>query len=275
MSFQIKSGLYQPNTALVKKMPANVHGRDFAVSDVHGYYSLLEKLLEHVGFNQEIDRLFIIGDMVDRGPESADVIKWLKKPHVYPLLGNHDEWCIKAGADRMVQDHYFNGGTWFYDLDGDDRADIVDRFSTLPIAMEVETKDGKRVGMVHADCVAETWSELCDILTTGGGLIDYQVNDTIFDSMWSRNRMYDQVMDGVPDIDRVLVGHTSVQEVIALGNVYYIDTGACYAKEGGKLSLVNINTLEVFDIITTTEEFGYKQIASSQDGIAQRRKPVL
>lgn len=59
-----------------KSFPLNTLGRDFAVGDIHGMYSLLEQKLAAVNFNPQKDRLFSVGDLVNRGPESSRVMSF-------------------------------------------------------------------------------------------------------------------------------------------------------------------------------------------------------
>jgi hypothetical protein len=79
------------NPVFMKKVSANVEGRDFVVGDIHGCFEELEKLLVHVKFNPTVDRLFSTGDLIDRGPRSADCLSLLVKDWFYPVLGNHED----------------------------------------------------------------------------------------------------------------------------------------------------------------------------------------
>lgn len=76
---------------LVKFYPSNTTGRDFVVGDLHGCYSALQALLEHVKFHPARDRLFSVGDLVDRGPHSHLVLELLKKPWFFSCMGNHEQ----------------------------------------------------------------------------------------------------------------------------------------------------------------------------------------
>lgn len=66
----------------IPRFALNTRGRDFAVGDIHGAFEALQHALEAIGFDTEIDRLFCVGDLVDLGPESHQVLAWLGKPLV-------------------------------------------------------------------------------------------------------------------------------------------------------------------------------------------------
>ena len=109
---------------LVRALPANARGRDFVVGDLHGCFGLLDRLLEHVRFDPASDRLFSVGDLVDRGPDSLRCVEFLASPWFYAVKGNHEtllleffESYLADGTmddwDRFPQsDVALNGGEW-------------------------------------------------------------------------------------------------------------------------------------------------------------------
>jgi serine/threonine protein phosphatase 1 len=76
---------------LIKKFSRNETGRDLIVGDIHGCFTKLKDKLNEIGFDETKDRLFSTGDLVDRGPESLDVVKWLTKPwfHQFKMKLRH------------------------------------------------------------------------------------------------------------------------------------------------------------------------------------------
>ena len=64
--------------------------RIFVISDLHGQFALLQLLLERIQFNDN-DELFILGDIMDRGPNSIDIYYFVKcMPNIHLLKGNHE-----------------------------------------------------------------------------------------------------------------------------------------------------------------------------------------
>ena len=65
---------------MIKHFEMNTKGKDFVVGDIHGCFSKLQEQLWTIGFNEEVDRLFCVGDLIDRGPESYKFEEWLDYP---------------------------------------------------------------------------------------------------------------------------------------------------------------------------------------------------
>lgn len=65
---------------------------DYAIGDIQGCYDSLMRLLEHLQFNDRQDRLWFVGDLVNRGPDSLKVLRFIKQLPLTPFitLGNHD-----------------------------------------------------------------------------------------------------------------------------------------------------------------------------------------
>jgi len=223
---------------LIKRLPLNELGRDLIVGDVHGEFARLEELLAAAAFNPARDRLLSVGDLVDRGPDSDQALEWIARPWVHAVMGNHELMAIAhaCGGGDDAAHHVINGGQWMAGLDADIRSEYAEAFSRLPLAIEVQTARGP-IGIVHADVPpGMSWSALAAELDAG----DRASANWL---LWSRERLEAAVRgDGTPDvagIRRVYVGHTPVKTPVAVGNVCYIDTGACF---GGPMMLINAAT---------------------------------
>lgn len=223
----------------VKKVPRNQTGRDFVVGDVHGAFDTLKGAMRHAHFDTTKDRLFVVGDLVDRGPGSERVLEFLAQPYVHAIRGNHDDDIANLGLDelKLLGSVNWNGMGWISDVSDDRLLAIKDALSRLPIAMEVDTSRG-RVGLVHAEVpIGMDWHTFTTRLEAGDV-------DCINSALTGRDRLQRQNASGVAGIDRLFVGHTIQWDgVHQLGNVYAIDTGAVFreiSKEMGALTMANL-----------------------------------
>jgi bis(5'-nucleosyl)-tetraphosphatase (symmetrical) len=67
--------------------------KNYVVGDIQGCYKGLRKLLQAAGFNAKKDKLWAVGDLIARGPESLETLKFLNdlgSDHFDTVLGNHD-----------------------------------------------------------------------------------------------------------------------------------------------------------------------------------------
>ncbi len=64
----------------------------YLIGDVHGCFRTFRKLLSRIDFKRSRDELYFVGDLVNRGPRSLDMLRWAfdHKDIVTPVLGNHE-----------------------------------------------------------------------------------------------------------------------------------------------------------------------------------------
>jgi serine/threonine protein phosphatase 1 len=155
------------------------------VGDVHGCFSLLAAGLVARGFDPLRDRLFSVGDLIDRGEESPSVLEAVRRHQIKAVRGNHEQsildWLshseraydseriksVRVNADKGIDSCAYNdsstkcmilnGGEWFirlYCSSAEEVANtcmnIASYFASLPYVIEIETAHGG-VGIVHAD----------------------------------------------------------------------------------------------------------------------------
>lgn len=206
-----------------RRFPKNTQGRDFIVGDIHGCFGVLRRALTAADFNHTRDRLFSVGDLVDRGPSSHEAVDWLDYPWFHAVMGNHEYMALQAAVgDCNEALHRINGGDWWYALNEAERHRTALAFTELPVAIEIETATGA-VGIVHAEPVGLDWPEFTDMLVK-------PLASTLNFALWCRDRYTDKNVQHVAGIDRIYVGHTPVKSPLVLGNVFYIDTGAVFGR---------------------------------------------
>jgi len=221
----------------IRHFTRNGAGRDLVVGDVHGNFSKLRAALDAIKFNPAVDRLFSVGDLVDRGPESEDALDWLAQPWFHAVRGNHEQMAIDFALGMLPNDHYVrNGGGWNVSNPAPARRQFADAFEALPIAIEVETSNGL-VGIVHADCPFPRWQDIEAALSGP--------NAESFESvmLWSRDRFDHERRDTVEGVRAVVVGHTPLERCSSLGNTIYIDTGGWIARENRQFTILDLDTL--------------------------------
>lgn len=213
---------------MLVKHEANSRGRDFFVGDIHGAYRLLREALQDVDFDAAIDRLFSVGDLIDRGEASLECLSLAREPWFFAVRGNHEvmaQAALHEGRGGAWDNWMLNGGDWIMHHDIKEVRAILDAaLDHLPYARQVEVA-GRQIGMVHAEPPGD-WAAL---ESTGP--------DTL---VWGRNRIAQGDESPVAGIDAVVVGHTIVDAPLVLGNVNYIDTGAFHS---GRLTLIDAREL--------------------------------
>lgn len=227
---------------LVKRFPLNREGRDYVVGDIHGCFGKLRQALHDAGFNEKTDRLFSVGDLVDRGPESDRVTEWLAKPWFHAVRGNHEQMAIGVAVGKHSLDNYFiNGGGWFLALQDEDKRLIASALDNLPVCIEVETPNGL-VGIVHAEIEGYSWPAFLEALETAPS--NNKRRDLLETALWCRDRVRSEDQTPIEGVAKLYVGHTPMKEVAVFGNVHYIDTGACF---GRKLTLIDLMDGDVYE----------------------------
>jgi bis(5'-nucleosyl)-tetraphosphatase (symmetrical) len=123
----------------------------YAIGDVQGCFDELEALLRTIGFRASADRLWFVGDLVNRGPKSVEVLRFVKGlgERAATVLGNHDLHLVTQheGFERPRKDD-----TIADVLRAPDREALVDWLRTRPL---MHAADGW--AMVHAGLLP-AWS---------------------------------------------------------------------------------------------------------------------
>ena len=125
---------------------------------------ILERLNDRVEFDPDRDRLFSVGDVVNRGPNSHLALEWLENRRLLAGFGNHEAMILRAlrHTNRPVR------APWVRSLGTDERDRWFNVLRRLPLAIEVETTHGP-VDVIHAGVVGRSWARTVVGLGSGRG----------------------------------------------------------------------------------------------------------
>lgn len=245
------------------KLSINKRGRDLIVGDVHGQGPLLDRLLQHAQFDPKRDRVIALGDLVDRGPDSAALIHRTTQKGWYSLMGNHEALMITAAEDWDVDRIWRrNGSDWAFASKPEALAQLRSIAARFPLAIELPLPDGRKIGLVHAEVmVGSAWKDLQAAHYDHRDATDDQGYTLAASALWGRKRIVAdarmrtdpllksvsadlqlsswEAAQPVPGIDLIISGHTVVIPPIPRGrsNVLWIETGAYEDK--GRLTAVD------------------------------------
>jgi len=216
----------------------------YCISDIHGEYDLFLKLLKKINFNED-DTLLVLGDMIDKGPNSIKLLKYLfSKNNVICLMGNHEYDFIKYynGLMKRYNDYqlvlnklkeYFSDGDL---LD----YEIVDKIESLPLYLEYDNYI-----CVHSGVKIDEQKRVYDLENT-------KIEDLVYNRRFKDHNYF--VCDKC-----IIFGHTPVRyindkdDIIfyrknnALGNnikdfyKIHIDCGVYLSNRLGCLCIDNLN----------------------------------
>ena len=222
-------------TGTPRRFARNKNGRDFVVGDLHGAFATLEALLDKVSFDTRRDRLFSVGDLVDRGAASGKALDWIEaRPWFHAVRGNHEQLLLDSAADyRAMQLWMSNGGDWWHTEDDNRQTRFRNAVARLPFALRIKTATG-RVGVIHADIPSGwNWDSMCARLEAGD-------REAICHALWLRERCRTPKSSGpvAGNIDRIYCGHTPMKKPTTVSNVHYLDTGAGW---GDRLTIAEIH----------------------------------
>lgn len=222
---------------MIKRFKWNKIGRDFFTTDIHGSFDLLHEQMRLNAFDTSKDRLFVGGDLCDRGLYSDTVLDYIYEPWLHTICANHEEMLIQAYEDKLLGQSarmlYSNGGEWYWDCSPEKQKAIYEAFKSLPIAMEIESPKGL-IGIIHAEVPYNDWEKFRGATKAE---LEWNVQAT---AQWARTKYDFQDDESVKGLYKCYVGHTPTKSggVEQLGNVFYSDLGSFFRH---KICFIEIN----------------------------------
>ena len=224
----------------------------YVMSDIHGQADAFFDILDKINFSAS-DELYILGDIVDRGPKNFSIFKYIiDKPNIHFLLGNHEDMMLNFAdavggepkydptkeyspfAYRYLTHWYSNGGTITHDemdkLTDSELQSILEYIRNAPLFKVLEYK-GKKYLLCHA---SPPFFAKWDFL-------ENMANFSKEDFIWERTEREQKI----PDEYILIHGHTPVQyqfkkdgiQRYSKGKIYNIDCGCAIQRGLGCLRL--------------------------------------
>ncbi len=183
----------------------------YAIGDIQGCYSALRQLLDRLHFDASQDRLWLVGDLVNRGPQSAEVLRFVMSlPGTVAVLGNHDLHLLAVAAGKT---NLRTGDTLESVLAAPDREPMLDWLRRRPL-LHHDTDLGYT--LIHAGLVPQ-WSleQATEHAREAEVVIRASASNNLFDTLYG-----DQ-----PDRwDDTLTGHDRLRVIInAFTRLRYCD----------------------------------------------------
>jgi bis(5'-nucleosyl)-tetraphosphatase (symmetrical) len=107
----------------------------YIIGDVHGCFETLGRLLAAIEFNLVEDRIFLTGDLVNGGPQSAAVVRWAMRHRAGVVLGNHDLHLLAVASGARPPRE---SDTFFDLLQAEDAELLLQWLRTRPLLISEE-----------------------------------------------------------------------------------------------------------------------------------------
>lgn len=220
--------------------------KTFAVGDIHGRWEALKQVLEKSKFDYASDKLIVLGDIVDGGYRTYEVVEELLKiNNVVFVIGNHDEWWMNHMSSGWAEEIWIQQGgantlkSYGASVKEADRITDNSLIDTSNLRIPVTHQDFfNRAVYYHV--------EEGMLFVHGGYNIKLGVENTKkFDLVWDRELIKFAKTNKIPEWKKVFVGHTTTQlingmtEPIQYNNLFCLDTGAGW---NGKLCIMDVHT---------------------------------
>ncbi|MDO4550673.1 MAG: metallophosphoesterase [Planctomycetia bacterium] len=242
-------------------------GKLWVIGDIHGYSLALERLLDNIVPGTD-DTVVILGDYIDRGPDSRGVIQRLfrlqRECHMVPLLGNHEEMMLQTLSAEFCRNHHL--GIWLADdlmkksawtrvsemFGGDKHQQIKKMWLSVggrQTLMSYGVSDASEIILQHLQFLAECkvyYETEHAIFAHAGYVYDRPMSQQPREPIL-KTRLSKYVPQPHISGKKVYVGHSAQRsgEILDLGHILCLDT-CLYG--GGWLTALEVQSGEIFQV---------------------------
>ena len=187
-------------------------GNVWAIGDVHGYADTLLTLLDSLNLSSR-DRVVLLGDLVDRGPRSCEVIRIAREnPQIFSVLGNHEEMMLNSFDVDNIQTMTAQQTNWFYVGGRATNQSYIDEFTNSQGQIDdfdLRMRVGKDLAWLDSlphHIVLDDFRLVHAGYSPWDGDLDLQSTDTL---MWIRGEFHNSITP-VDEKRTVVFGHSTV-----------------------------------------------------------------
>ena len=187
-------------------------GNVWAIGDVHGYADTLLELLDSLKLSSR-DRVVLLGDLVDRGPRSCEVIQIAREnPQIFSVLGNHEEMMLKSFDVDNIETMTAQQTNWFYVGGRATNQSYIDEFTNSQGQIDdfdLRMRVGKDLAWLDSlphHIVLDDFRLVHAGYSPWDGDLDLQSTDTL---MWIRGEFHNSITP-VDEKRTVVFGHSTV-----------------------------------------------------------------
>lgn len=228
----------------------------YVTSDIHGRLDRLKELIEIIKLS-EGDKLYVIGDLVDRGSQPIETIQFVRDhPQIQVIMGNHDEMMLhtlkykdEVQAERWSRNRNEPTLEGFNKLSKDEQDKILDYLEELPYYKIVDNK----YLLVHGGFEPDRLNEDMKTMDLEKALLNQKDRLVWVREEFLKNKALDNLITIFGHSTRKYINKTFGIEPVLPYEIWFdetfkdkigIDTANCH--DDGRMACLRLDDMEVF-----------------------------
>lgn len=221
--------------------------RTIIISDIHGCISEFQELLKTVSYNPAQDRCILLGDLIDRGPDSVGVVRMAREMNLECVMGNHELKFLKWYKNRNSRSDVLDNKDFYSHFSDDDINYIFKLPSYIKYNNTIMVHGGVKANKSITEQSSNDLSYLRYIDSNGNFISMTKVQELGKEAIGAY--FWTEFWRGP---ESVVYGHhvhsykdPLIEEVAPNIFCYGLDTGCCF---GGRLTALILETKEIVQI---------------------------
>lgn len=177
----------------------------YVMSDIHGQAGAFYKMLKKICFSDN-DQMYVLGDVIDRGPDGIEIIKYvMSRKNITLLIGNHEHMMLDALRTGLSHDYdlwFYNGGMMtldsFNELGSAEKDKMLEYLKNCPVVIPDVKVNNRKFYLTHAG-----WLNRKSILLYKDAFV-FDIEDATWDRDFANCPHKEKGFEGY----RIIFGHT-------------------------------------------------------------------